>query len=742
MEFELSTEDRMAIDSLRRHVEAEVLPKIRPVWDQAFPPELAHELMAGLVDYGIGAGWLPEADGGLGLSYLTSGLLYGELARLAPDVAGLAYVSEGASMKLSRHGTAEQKARYLPGMSEGRVIGCGAVTEPGAGSNVRQLRTRALRDGSGWRLSGEKTFISNATVFDIATVLARTGEKEFTIFILDRAEHRFETREIAKLGLNGWSFGSISFDDLRIDDAFRLGDPGNGLREALSGFERARAWVAVIASGIARAALDDAVGYSVERDQFGVPIASHQLVQGILADMACETEAATLLTLKALASLDRGGRADLPTSMAKILRGRGSGTGGFKGDPGPRRLRRDPRVSGGAPPAQRPDADDPRRHHPDQPAYRRARAYRHRRLPRRQPVRRTGTDRCGMSGPLAGLKAVEMAGIGPAPMCGMLLADLGAEIVRIDAPGEADVGIKRPPETNFLLRGRPTIRVDLKDPAGRDRALALIEKADCLIEGFRPGVMERLGLGPDPCLARNPRLVYGRVTGWGQSGPMAPWAGHDLNYIGLTGALEALGRADAPPPAPLNLLGDFGGGALFLALGLLAGVLDARRTGRGQVIDAAIVDGVAAMMTSLNGLRAGGVFSTERQASILDSGAYFYDVYACADGHHLAVGAIEPRFFRDFLARLGLGPDDLPPQEDRSRWAEGRARLRAIFATRRARPLGRPLRGVGRLRDPGALVRILREPPHARPRHLRGGRRLPGGRAGAALQPNAPATAR
>ena len=175
-----------------------------------------------------------------------------------------------------------------------------------------------MRDGGGWRLSGEKTFISNATVFDIATVLARTGEKEFTIFILDRAEHRFESREIGKLGLNGWSFGSIAFDDLRIDDAFRLGAVGGGLREALSGFERARAWVAVIAAGIARAALDDAVGYAVGRDQFGVPIASHQLVQALLADMACETEAATLLTLKALASLDRGGRADLPTSMAKI----------------------------------------------------------------------------------------------------------------------------------------------------------------------------------------------------------------------------------------------------------------------------------------------------------------------------------------------------------------------------------------------------------------------------------------
>jgi alkylation response protein AidB-like acyl-CoA dehydrogenase len=318
MEFELSTEERMAVDSLRRHVEVEVLPKVRPVWDRAFDPDLAHELMAGLVNFGIGSGWLPEADGGLGLSYMMSGLLYGELARLAPDVAGLAYVSEGASMKLSRQGTPEQKARYLPGMAAGRVIGCGAVTEPGAGSNVRQIRTRAVRDGTGWRLSGEKTFISNATVFDIATVLARTADREFTLFILDRAEHRFETREIGKLGLNGWSFGSISFDDLRIDDAFRLGDPGSGHREALSGFERARAWVAVIASGIARAALDDAIGYAVERDQFGVPVATHQLVQGLLADMACEAEAASLMTLKALASLDRGGRADLPTSMAKI----------------------------------------------------------------------------------------------------------------------------------------------------------------------------------------------------------------------------------------------------------------------------------------------------------------------------------------------------------------------------------------------------------------------------------------
>lgn len=317
MDFEHREEDRMALDSLRRCIEAELLPRVRPAWNSAFSPELAHEILSIVHPYGIGSGWLPEEDGGMGLSYMTSGLLYGELSRLAPDVAGLGYVSEGAMMKIQKLGTPEQKARYLPGFAEGTRLGCGAVTEPGTGSNVRQMRTRAMRDGSGWKLSGEKMFISNATVADTITLLARTGEDSFTYFILDRKEHSFDSRELDKLGLNGWSFGSISFDDLHVDDAFRLGEVGGGLREALSGFERARAWVAVIASGIARAALDDAVEYAQGRDQFGAPIASHQLVQGLLADMACETEAATLLTLKALHALDGGRRADLPTSMAK-----------------------------------------------------------------------------------------------------------------------------------------------------------------------------------------------------------------------------------------------------------------------------------------------------------------------------------------------------------------------------------------------------------------------------------------
>lgn len=319
MDFEISEEEAMAIDSLRRVVAAEVVPKVQPVWDSAFPVGLAHEIMQAINPYGIGGGWLPEDGGGMGLSYMTSGLLYGELARQVPDVAGMAYVSEGAAMKIHKMGTREQKARYLPGFAEGRLLGCGAVTEPGTGSNVRQMRTRAVRDGGGWRLSGEKMFISNATVADVVTLLARTGETEFTYFLLDRREHRFASHEMKKLGLNGWSFGSIALDDLYIDDFFRLGEPGSGLVEAMAGFERARAWVAVIASGIARAALEDAVAYAKERDQFGAPIAAHQLVQGLLADMACETEAAHLLTAKALASLDRGGRSDLPTSIAKIF---------------------------------------------------------------------------------------------------------------------------------------------------------------------------------------------------------------------------------------------------------------------------------------------------------------------------------------------------------------------------------------------------------------------------------------
>lgn len=285
-------------------------------------------------------------------------------------------------------------------------------------------------------------------------------------------------------------------------------------------------------------------------------------------------------------------------------------------------------------------------------------------------------------GPLAGIRIVELAGIGPAPMCAMLLADLGATVLRIDRPDPPELGFKRPLRFNLLLRGRQTIALDLKHAAARDLVLELVEKADGLIEGFRPGVTERLGLGPEQCFARNPRLIYGRITGWGQEGPLAQAAGHDLNYIALTGALHAIGRDGQPPSPPLNVVGDYAGGSLYLAIGMLAALIEARSSGRGQVIDAAVVDGTAHLMATFHGLLAAGIIREERGVNLMDSGAPFYDCYACADGRYVSVAPIEGRFFAELLRRLGIDAQDVPPQSDRHRWPELRRRLAETFATR------------------------------------------------------------
>lgn len=277
-------------------------------------------------------------------------------------------------------------------------------------------------------------------------------------------------------------------------------------------------------------------------------------------------------------------------------------------------------------------------------------------------------------GPLAGLKVIEFGGIGPSPMCAMLLADLGATVLRLDRPEASDLGIEKPLRYNLLLRGRSSISVDLKSSKGVDFALELIERAEIVIEGFRPGVMERIGLGPDVCLARNPALVYGRMTGWGQDGPLARTAGHDLNYIAITGALDAIGRHGSPPTPPLNLVGDFGGGALYLALGLMAALTSARSSGQGQVVDAAMVDGAASLMTAFFGLHAAGLYKTERGTNVLDSGAPYYDVYECADGRYLAAAPIEMKFRREFLERLGL-LETVPDGQDKSTWPELRKAL-------------------------------------------------------------------
>lgn len=271
-------------------------------------------------------------------------------------------------------------------------------------------------------------------------------------------------------------------------------------------------------------------------------------------------------------------------------------------------------------------------------------------------------------GPLNGLKVIELAGIGPGPFAAMLLADLGATVLRIDRVSPADIGIARPDRLHPVLRNRDRLALDLKDPADVEKLLCLLETADGVIEGFRPGVAERLGIGPDECLARNSKLVYGRITGWGQTGPLAQLPGHDLNYIALTGALDAIGRAGQPPSIPLALVGDFGGGALYLAFGMLAALLAVRNGEQGQVVDAAIVDGVNSLSTTFFGLKAAGMWSAQRGTNILDSGAPFYEVYECKDKKWVSVSAIEKRFFKTLIDRLELDPGIIDHQYDQSNW--------------------------------------------------------------------------
>lgn len=285
-----------------------------------------------------------------------------------------------------------------------------------------------------------------------------------------------------------------------------------------------------------------------------------------------------------------------------------------------------------------------------------------------------------MSGPLAGLRVVEMAGIGPGPVCGMLLADLGAQVTVVDRKGaQLQLG-GSDPRTDITRRGKHSIAVDLKSQGAAEVVLRLVERADGLIEGFRPGVMERLGLGPDACLARNPRLVFGRLTGWGQTGPLAPVAGHDLNYVALTGILHHTGQRNSPPTIPATVVGDVGGGALFMALGLVSGILGARATGRGQVVDAAIVDGCAAMSALIHGARLLGRWSDRRESNFLDGAAHWYDSYECADGRYVTVGALEPQFYRLLLEKLGLAGQGLEQAHfDVRRWPELSEKFAAIF---------------------------------------------------------------
>jgi len=285
-------------------------------------------------------------------------------------------------------------------------------------------------------------------------------------------------------------------------------------------------------------------------------------------------------------------------------------------------------------------------------------------------------------GPLTGIKIVEIAGIGPGPFAAMLLSDLGADVLRIDRAQLVSGGDPESPPLDLLNRGRRSVGVDLKQPAGVETVLRLVDQADVLLEGFRPGVMERLGLGPEACFARNPRLVYGRMTGWGQDGPLANAAGHDINYISLTGALHAIGRQGQAPVPPLNLVGDFGGGTMFLIMGVLAALVERGRSGKGQVVDAAMTDGSAALMTIFYGLKHMGFWLDERGVNMLDTGAHFYDVYETKDGKYVSIGAIEPQFYQLLLKHIGLAGESLPSQFDRDQWPAFKEKAAAIFRTK------------------------------------------------------------
>ncbi|MDP6020038.1 MAG: CaiB/BaiF CoA-transferase family protein [Alphaproteobacteria bacterium] len=285
-------------------------------------------------------------------------------------------------------------------------------------------------------------------------------------------------------------------------------------------------------------------------------------------------------------------------------------------------------------------------------------------------------------GPLSGLRIVEMSGIGPGPMCAMLLADLGADVIRLDRLQDSRLGMVKEARYNLLNRGRRSAAVDLKTPEGVETVLKLIDQADALVEGFRPGVMERLGLGPDVCFKRNPKLVFGRVTGWGQDGPLALAAGHDMNYIALTGALHSIGSKDGPPVPPLNLVGDFGGGALYIAFGIVCAIVEAAKSGQGQIVDAAMTDGASSLMTAIYGLKAQGMFGAGRGSNVLDSGAHFYQVYETEDGQYISLAPIERKFYEELLERVGFDKQKFDDQWNPDGWTASRDGMQEVFKTK------------------------------------------------------------
>lgn len=317
MDFSLTEDQRLLLGEWRKAIDRDIAPVTRQYTENFIPKNVARGLLKKTGEFGVGNGWVGEEGGGLGLDFLTSGLLYEELSRTSPDLAGLAFVAEGAALKLFRTGSEALKARYLPALLSGDLIGCSAISEPGIGSSVREMRTRAVRDGKNYRISGEKLWISNASIADLTILVAKTGEEEFTMFLVDREKHGFKTAEISKLGLNGWSLGQITLEDVIVPEENILGSLGGGLRETMKGFDRSRCFISTLALGIAQASLDESLRYVKERHSFGKPIGGHQLVQGLLAEMVSDIDASRLLLYRALWMLSSGERCTQEAAVAK-----------------------------------------------------------------------------------------------------------------------------------------------------------------------------------------------------------------------------------------------------------------------------------------------------------------------------------------------------------------------------------------------------------------------------------------
>ena len=315
-------------------------------------------------------------------------------------------------------------------------------------------------------------------------------------------------------------------------------------------------------------------------------------------------------------------------------------------------------------------------------------------------------------GPLQGTKILEIAGIGPGPFAAMMLSDMGAEVVRIDRAQSVSGDNPAQPPGDLLNRGRRSVGVDLKNPDGIETVLRLVERADALVEGFRPGVMERLGLGPDVCLARNSSLVYGRMTGWGQEGPIAHAAGHDINYIALAGTLHGIGREGEKPLPPLNLVGDFGGGGMLMAFGIVCALVERAKSGKGQVVDTAMVDGAAILATMMHGFKAIGMWKEERGTNLLDTGAHFYDTFETKDGEHVAIGSIEPQFYAQLLKLTGLDAEDLPRQMDRTQWTAAKEKVTAVFKTKTRAEWNEIMEGTDVCYSPVLSMSEAYEHPH------------------------------